>query len=148
MAVDFLPETVNGLPLHPLVVHAAVVLIPLAGVLALLMVLVPRFSIRFGPLIVLLGWAAVGAALVAKETGEGLSELLNKTPRVHIESGDLLPYFAIAQAVLITLLWLADRRGGRGILGLLVALVTVVAVVATGYWTYRTGEAGARLVWR
>jgi hypothetical protein len=67
---------------------------------------------------------------------------------VHIESGDLLPYFAIAQAVLITLLWLADRRGGRGILGLLVALVTVVAVVATGYWTYRTGDSGAQLVWR
>lgn len=146
--MDLLPETLNGLPLHPLVVHAAVVLIPLAGVLALLMVLVPRFSIRFGPLIALLGWAAVGAALVAKETGEVLSELLNKTPRVHIESGDLLPYFAIAQAVLITLLWLADRRGGRGILGVLVALVTVVAVVATGYWTYRTGDSGAQLVWR
>ncbi|MCB0905027.1 MAG: cytochrome b5 domain-containing protein, partial [Actinobacteria bacterium] len=129
--MEFLPETINGLPLHPLVVHAAVVLIPLSGALALLMVVLPRFSIRFGPLVVVLAWGAVGAALVAKETGEILSELVNKTPRVHTESGDVMPYFALAQAVLILLLWLADRRGRRGILGMLVALVTVVVVVAT-----------------
>ena len=77
--MEFLPETINGLPLHPLVVHAAVVLIPLSGALALLMVVLPRFSIRFGPLVVVLAWGAVGAALVAKETGEILSELVNKT---------------------------------------------------------------------
>ncbi len=146
--MEFLPETINGLPLHPLVVHAAVVLIPLSGALALLMVVLPRFSIRFGPLVVVLAWGAVGAALVAKETGEILSELVNKTPRVHTESGDVMPYFALAQAVLILLLWLADRRGRRGILGMLVALVTVVVVVATAYWTYRTGDSGAQLVWR
>lgn len=146
--MDFLPESVNGLPLHPLVVHAAVVLIPLAGVLALLMVVVPRFSTRFGPLVAVLAWGAVGAALVAKETGEMLQNAVDKAPRIHVESGDLMPYFAVAQAALITLLWLADRRGGRGILGILVALVTVVAVVATGYWTYRTGDSGAGSVWR
>ena len=33
-----MPETVNGLPLHPLVVHAAVVFIPLVFVLAILIV--------------------------------------------------------------------------------------------------------------
>lgn len=146
--MEFLPETINGLPLHPLVVHAAVVLIPLSGALALLMVILPRFSIRFGPLVVVLAWGAVGSALVAKETGEILSEQLNKAPRVHVESGDVMPYFALAQAVLILLLWLADRRGRRGILGVLVALVTVVVVVATAYWTYRTGDSGAQLVWR
>jgi len=65
----------------------------------------------------------------------------------HVESGDLLPMFAGVQAVLITLLWLADRRGGRGVLGILVALFTLLAVVSAGYWTYRTGESGAQSVW-
>ena len=59
--VDFLPPDINGLPLHPLVVHAAVVLIPLTGLLALVMVLIPRFSYRFGPLILVLGWLAAVA---------------------------------------------------------------------------------------
>jgi small neutral amino acid transporter SnatA (MarC family) len=144
--VEFLPESFNGLPLHPLVVHAAVVLVPLAGVLALLMVAVPRFSVRFGPLIVILGWGALGATLVAKETGEMLAKQ-EKVPVLHAESGDLMPLFAGVQALLITILWLADRRSGRGLLGILVALLTVVAVVAAGYWVYRTGDSGAQAVW-
>ena len=65
----------------------------------------------------------------------------------HVEAGDLLPVFAGVQAVLVTLLWLADRRGGRGVLGIMVALFTLLVVVAAGYWTYRTGETGAQNVW-
>lgn len=146
--VDSLPETLNGLPLHPLVVHVAVVLVPLSGVLAVLMVLIPRFSARFGPLIALLAWLGVAAGAVAKESGEMLQEVTQRAPEVHVESGDLFPVFAIAQAVLISLLWFADRRGRRGIFGVLIALVTLVAVAAAGYWTYRTGDSGAQAVWQ
>ena len=144
--MEFLPESVNGLPLHPLVVHAAVVLVPLAGVLALLMVIVPRFSVRFGPLVAILAWAALGASLVAKETGEMLAKD-ESVSALHVESGDLMPLFAGVQAILITVLWLGDRRSGRGLLGIVVALMTVVAVLATGYWIYRTGDSGAKSVW-
>lgn len=146
--MDQLPEYVNGLPLHPLVVHAAVVLVPLAGVLGLLMVVAPRFSARFGPLIAVLAWLGLGAAVIAKESGERLQAVEQSAPAIHVESGDLFPLFAGAQAVLILLLWIADRRGGRGLFGVLVALLTVVAVLAAGYWTYRTGESGAQAVWK
>lgn len=145
--VDSLPETFNGLPLHPLVVHVAVVLVPLSGLLALLMVFIPRFSARFGPLIALIAWLGVGAGFVAKESGEMLQEATQRAPALHVESGDLFPAFAIAQAVLILLLWVADRRGGRGLFGILIALLTLVAVAVTGYWTYRTGDSGAQAVW-
>lgn len=147
MDLDFLPPDINGLPLHPLVVHAAVVLIPLTGVLALLMVIVPRFSARFGPLVLVLGWLAAGSVWLGKETGEMLRREVEDVSRTHVEAGDLLPMFAGVQAVLVTLLWLADRRGGRGVLGFLVALFTFLAVLATAYWTYRTGESGAQNVW-
>ncbi|HNF06365.1 MAG TPA: hypothetical protein PL146_13345 [Mycobacterium sp.] len=145
--MDFLPPDINGLPLHPLVVHAAVVLIPLTGLLALFMVLVPRFSYRFGPLVVVLGWLAAGSAWLGKETGEILRQKVEEVSSAHVEAGDLLPVFAGVQAVLVTLLWLADRRGGRGVLGIMVALFTLLVVVAAGYWTYRTGETGAQNVW-
>jgi hypothetical protein len=84
---------------------------------------------------------------VAKESGEMLRRELGGVPRTHAEAGELMPYFAAGQAVLITLLWLADRRGGRGVFGVLIALLTLLAVVATGYWAYRTGDSGARSVW-
>lgn len=146
--MDFLPDSVNGLPLHPLVVHAPVVLVPLSGVLALLMVVLPRFSQRFGPLVAVLAWAAAGSAYLAKQTGELLREEIGRVSRLHVDSGEVMPYFAVGQAGLITVLWWADRRGGRGILGMLVALLTVVAALAAGYWVYRTGDSGARSVWR
>lgn len=144
--MDSLPETLNGLPVHPLIVHAAVVLLPLCGVLGLAMVVIPRFSYRFGPLIAVLAWAGVGAAFLAKESGEQFARI-ERVPALHSESGDLLPYFAVAQAVALTLLWIADRRGGRGLFGILISLLTVVVVLATGYWTYRTGDSGAAAVW-
>lgn len=145
--MDSLPELVNGLPLHPLVVHLAVVMVPLTGLLAVLMVLAPRFSARFGPLVAVLAWLGVAAGAVAKESGEMLQETIRRASEVHVDSGDLFPMFAIAQAALITLLWFADRRGGRGIFGVLIALLTLVAVIAAGYWTYRTGDSGAQEVW-
>ncbi len=58
-----------GLPLHPLVVHAAVVFIPLAALGAVLVVLSARFRGRYGGLAVLLGAAAVVAAFAARLTG-------------------------------------------------------------------------------
>lgn len=144
--MEFLPDQINGLPLHPLVVHAAVVLIPLSGVLAVIMVLLPRFSDRFGPLVAVMAWVGLGAAAVAKETGEMLQRTEGGATRLHAESGDLMPAFAAAQAVLITALWLVDRRG-RGVFGLLVAGLTLLAAAATGYWAYRTGDSGAQSVW-
>jgi uncharacterized membrane protein len=144
--VEYLPGDLNGLPLHPLIVHAAVVLVPLAGLLGLMMVLVPRFSRRFAPLVAGIAWAGVAVAVVAKETGEILQRGEGGASRLHIDSGDLMPAFAAAQAVLITALWLVDRRG-RGVIGVLIAGLTLVAVAAAGYWVYRTGDSGAQSVW-
>ena len=108
----------------------------------------PRFSIRFGPLVVVLAWGAVGAALVAKETGEILSELVNKAPAGAHRIGDVMPYFrAGASRSHPAAMVCRPPRPPRDP-GMLVALVTVVVVVATAYWTYRTGDSGAQLVWR
>lgn len=51
-------DLINGIPLHPLVVHAIVVLLPLATIGTLAIALRPRWRTRYGPLV-------VGAALVA-----------------------------------------------------------------------------------
>ena len=65
-----------GLPLHPLVVHAAVVLIPLASLGALIVVVSARARERFGWLTVAFAVAAAGAAITAKLSGEALAESL------------------------------------------------------------------------
>ena len=64
---------INGVPLHPLVVHAVVVFVPLAALGALAMA-VPkwRWLARWPTLLVTLG--ATAATYVATLTGEDLEE--------------------------------------------------------------------------
>jgi len=65
-------DTVFGLPTHALVVHAVVVLLPLAALGAVAVALVPALRRRYGTLVGLLTVAAVGSVPVATESGERL----------------------------------------------------------------------------
>lgn len=51
-------DTITGLPVHPLVVHFAVVLLPLAALALVILVIVPRWADRFG-------WVTLAALAVA-----------------------------------------------------------------------------------
>jgi hypothetical protein len=64
-----LPETVRGLPLHALVVHAVVVLVPLAALGGIVCAVWPAVRRHFGALTVL--GAVVATALVPVATGSG-----------------------------------------------------------------------------
>ena len=64
-----MPETVAGLPVHPLVVHAVVVLLPLAAVGVILIAAIPRWRAAIGFTVLVV--TAVGAALVPVATMSG-----------------------------------------------------------------------------
>ena len=141
---------INGLPLHPLVVHAAVVFGPLAAVAALLHVAVPRWRERLRWPMVGLAVVAVGAIVAAYLTG---TSFLDSKPELagsaavekHQNRAQQLLWVTIAFGVVALLDgWLADRRGAtRVVLDVLLA----VAAVALMVWVVLTGDAGARAVW-
>lgn len=143
-------DTVFGLPVHVLVVHAVVVLLPLASIGAVLVALLPRFSQRFAVLVVVLAWAAVPAAFLAEGSGEQFAERVG-LPQPHAELGESMPYFAVALAVVLLVFWLFDRGipGNRGrpwwLKGL--AVVLILAAVLTTWWTIRVGHSGAEATW-
>ena len=64
--------TLGGVPAHPLVVHAVVVLLPLAAVGTLLVVARPLWRQQLGVWVLLLALAGVAAVPVATQTGEQL----------------------------------------------------------------------------
>ena len=142
-------ETIFGLPTHPLVVHAAVVLVPLAAIGAIIMAFAPKFSVRFGPAVVVIAAIGVVASILSRQSGESLA-LLRGVSADHQSSGSLMPLFALALFAVALALWLIDRRGGRRrVLGtqILAVVVVAVAVLSTG-WTIRTGHTGAQMVWQ
>lgn len=137
-------DLVDGLPLHPLVVHAVVVLLPLAVLGTLAVVAVPRLR-PFTLLVALVATAAAVLLPVASESGEALEERVGE-PGVHAELGEQLVVIGIALAVVLWLLTLL-RRGGTGPLTAVVAALAVVTALLAGVQVYRVGESGARATW-
>lgn len=113
-----MPELIGGLPLHALVVHFTVVLLPIAAVGSLLTAVWPAVRRRFG-------WLAVAAAAVSvilvpisTESGENLEEGLgaetNPLVQKHSELADMMIYWAAGLFVVVTVLMIlhtmAERR--------------------------------------
>jgi hypothetical protein len=149
----------NGVPLHPLVVHAVVVLGPLAALTGLAYALVPRWRwlLRW-PLVVLAVGVAV-AAVVAVAAGE---DLLSSRPELapivaeHEEDGELLRLWAIGYAVVaLVAAWalggasaLASGKGARDTrFGIPVAALLAVGAVGLLVTVYLAGDSGATAVW-
>lgn len=104
-----MPDTINGLPLHPLVVHAVVVLLPLAALGVIALAVRPAWRARFGWLVVAGALLATAAIPVAAESGESLEKRVGDPGR-HAQLGDTLIWFAIPLLLVsVALVWL-DRR--------------------------------------
>ena len=142
---------IGGLPLHPLVVHAAVVLTPLAALTAVLYALVARWREW-------LRWPMLGLALVATGAvvGAYLSDdsflasrpELSQNPlvRTHEERAELLLWLTLGLGAVAALTGgLRGRTTGGLHVGLrvLLALTRVTVVVQV----VLTGDAGSRAVW-
>jgi hypothetical protein len=145
-------DTFNGLPLHPLVVHAIVVLLPLATLGTIAIAVRPTWRPTYGPLVV--GAALVATVLlpVATSSGESLEETVG-SPGEHAELGEQLIWFAIAllvaSAVLVGLELRRARQTtpepSRAITAM--AVVAVVAALACSWQVYRVGDSGAKAAW-
>ncbi|GHJ17811.1 MULTISPECIES: DUF2231 domain-containing protein [unclassified Micromonospora] len=151
-----MPDSVNGLPLHPLVVHAVVVLLPLAALGVVALAVRPAWRGRFGWLVVLVAALATAAIPLATESGESLERRVGDPGR-HAELGDQLLWFALPLLVVaVALVWLrrrAERPAGAGattgpgVPGVVVAVLAVVVAAANLVQVYRVGESGAKAVW-
>ena len=69
-------DQINGLPVHVLVLHAAVVFVPLLALGAIVYALVAPWRAKIGWAVLLLGIIAPICTFVAKESGEKLYDRL------------------------------------------------------------------------
>ncbi len=142
--------SVAGLPLHPLVIHASVVLIPLVAIGALVMSYLPSFSRRYGKLILVIALFAQLSLFLAKVTGEAFEEILDKDMGNHAELGEIAPFITLPMVALIYLRWRLDRSGatvGSVWLRRLTSLALIVASLASITVIVLVGHSGAESVW-
>jgi hypothetical protein len=147
------PATFGGLPLHPLVIHAAVVFIPLLVLLALLYALVPRLRGRIGWLTVIMAFVAPLSALAAKLTGDAFrAQIAQVSPHArfdlidgHRHLGTLTLYFTTALALLVLAMVLI--RNKPQVVDILLIVLVIIMSGVSAYYVYRTGDSAARIVW-
>ena len=144
-------DSVFGLPLHPLAVHAVVVLVPLAALGAVVMVVSRRLARRYGGLIVAACVASFIASIVAKEAGESLASRVGVTAQ-HAQFGNAVPILTLILALGLIGFWLVDRgipanRSRPWWLHVAAVALIVIAVLAT-VWVVRAGHSGAESVWQ
>jgi hypothetical protein len=156
-------DLINGLPVHALVVHAVVVLLPLGALGTIAIAVRPAWRHTYGPLVVVVTAAATVLLPVATSSGEALEERVGN-PGEHAELGDQLIWFALPMLVLALVLVVLDRRGSRpasadgdgrrtrgsaprGTALTVVAGLALVAALATSVQVYRVGDSGARAAW-
>lgn len=147
-------DTINGVPAHPLVVHAVVVLVPLAALVTLAAASSGRFRRWSGLLTPLLATAALVSVPLATSTGEELEDRVTETALTerHTDMGEGLLPWVVGLAVVAWGLWWLGRRARRErtvpralvVVGLLLAMTTVVG---SGVQVYRIGHSGAEAVW-
>ena len=145
-----MPTTFFGLPLHPLIVHATVVIVPLAAVTVVLAVVLPRFRRWAGPLPALLSLAALVLTPLSTSTGESLEEDLPESSLIekHAELGDQLLWFTIALFAFSAAYWWFERRAETARrLTTVVGVLAVIAALATGVQVARIGHSGAKAAW-
>ena len=145
-----MPETIFGLPLHPLVVHATVVIVPLAAIVLGLSLVVPRFRRWAGVLPLGLTAASVVLAPLSTSTGEGLEHMVGETRLVqqHAQLGEMLVWWCVGMFVVAGADWWlrrSRRLGGAALTA--IAVAGVVVSLGTIVQTVLIGHSGAKAAW-
>jgi glucan phosphoethanolaminetransferase (alkaline phosphatase superfamily) len=149
------PETIQGLPTHLLVIHAVVVLVPLCAAAVVVMVFSRLWRERLRwPLLILLTGALV-STYVAKQSGQWLQQRLasrgvsNAAITQHVDDGNKAIWFVLAFWVVVVVWLYLDARRPPAVTATraLGVVAAVVALVATG-WIVVTGHAGSNAVWK
>jgi len=155
-----------GVPTHPLAVHAPVVLVPIAAVVAVVLAIKSDRRARVGWLMPAAVFVLVAMLFVAKESGESAKEAENVFGDIaqHEDLANATFVLAIIWFVLTLAVAIRDWMNGRGhqvqplsagaavashdTIALVLAILAAVAAVITTIWLVRTGHAGAESRWK
>ena len=151
----------NGLPLHPLVVHAVVIFAPLAGLTGLAYAFVPRWRWLLRWPLVALSLVVAVTAVVATMAGQSLLDSrpeLAALVETHEERGEMLRNWSLSFVVdALLAAWalggasaLASGRGAResrGVIGWIAMVLLVVGSIGLLVLVFLAGDSGSRSVW-
>ena len=145
-------DLITGLPIHPLINHGVVALVPLAAIGALLVIFIPKLRLNYSPLVLVTVLLATGSAFIATESGEALSERVG-LPNAHATQGERLSYVVLAFAILFSFWFVLEKsertRERVANLGKRVLKVAIpITAISSFVLTILVGHSGAQATWK
>ncbi|MCX4884483.1 MULTISPECIES: DUF2231 domain-containing protein [unclassified Streptomyces] len=151
-------SVVNGLPVHVLLVHFVVVLVPLTALALVVGALWPPAARRMGLVLPLLALVTLASVPLTTQAGEWLERHVsgNALIRRHAELGDGLLPWALGLFVLAAAVWWTTRRtpeqqaGARSasVVRITAAVLSVAVAAGAVVDVYRIGDSGAKAAWQ
>lgn len=139
-------DTIDGLPIHPLAVHVAVVLLPLSALALAVLVFVPKWRKAYLPITVAGLAIATVFTYVAKESGAALSNRVGE-PKTHVELGEILFPAAVGLLAVGVAFYFLQKSNRPKWMIQSVAGVALAAIVSVSALTYFVGHSGAEATW-
>lgn len=136
----------GDLPLHPLAVHFAVALFPVALVLLILATAIKKFRKKYLLKALIATAATVPFVFIAQQSGEALSEVLYE-PDPHSEYGEMLMPLAIWVLLVGFALWFSLKKAWPKFLSQILGFVLVSLSIAAIAMTIVVGHSGAAATW-
>lgn len=141
-------------PLHPLLVHASVVLTPLLIAVSLARVIAPSWSGTLDWTVIVLAVATPVAAVATKFSGDALKaeryESAAEAERTRIDQHERWGVPAVGSAVGLSAFALALVLVGGGWGGVMTAVLSGLVLLLAGaaaFFVVRAGHSGASTVW-
>jgi uncharacterized membrane protein len=158
----------GGLPAHPLFVHMPVVLIPTTIVAAVVFMFKPQWFSRYGIALAVVSIVAMSSVFLTMQAGAALRAELNlqgEAARLiseHSHAAHILAIVYVLFTATLIVTFAAQRISGGMPTGLGIAdgllsskslfvtlrVVLVLLSIGAGYMCFRTGDLGAKAVWR
>lgn len=166
LAIDL--NSISGIPVHPLVVHIPVMLVPLAFIGAIAALARPSWRSWCLPLTAIFAGGALVGVQLAMQSGEALQEIVSEGDALIQKHADLAEQarpivflFFLAAAAAAIAFHLINREDAdatesadssrtatlRKALVPLLVLSVLTGALSTA-WIYRTGHSGAESVWK
>lgn len=144
---------IGGIPAHPLIVHAAVIVLPLSVIVALLLAFWPKSrNVWTWSALGILAAGGTAAAWIARITGEELAMLVGY-PGKHAELGENTTIAASVYLIAVLGWMIMSSRLGRKLrmreeVSALLSAITIVTGISVTISLIMTGHSGAEATWK
>lgn len=141
--------TISGIPAHPLLVHFAVVGVPVVALLVAYAAIRPAWHARHKWLVTISAALATALAALTNNTGEALMVLKGASeaePGIYGDHATKAKVVMISAAVMLVLALIYHFVQVKPLI-LVVRILAVVAAIIAIIGVVMTGHAGAALVW-